>query len=160
MQADFAVLDNHHKVLCLTERSSGAIGFVFMSQNYETNVREISKWVESVGVTGPTTAASILVRSDMEPSLLNLLKKAMPARVEAISPDAHEEVGAAERTVRLLKERIACLRHSAQALGFDYKLDSDSLPFLVRYIATTHNFHHKVRGGEKTPLEIITGSEN
>ena len=134
-----------------------------MSQNYETNVREISKWVESVGVTWPTTSASILVRSDMEPALLALLKKAMPARVESIPPDptAMRRWGQLRgRSGFSRSELIACLRHSAQTLGFDYKLDPDSLLFLIRYIATTHKSHHKVRGGEKTPLEIITGSEN
>lgn len=166
LQADFAVLssssqassaDNSVKVLCLVERESNAVGYITMSSDYGKNCREIAKWVESVGIAGPSSAI-VLVKSDMEPALLALLRKAIPGKVESVGPQAHEEVGGAEQSVRALKEKIACLRHSAQRFGYDYNLDVDTMTFLTRYIATAHNWHHKVRGGDRTPCEIITGS--
>lgn len=163
LQADFAVLSSSSesresvKVLCLVERESNAVGYIAMTSDYDKNCREVAKWAESVGIVGPSSAV-ILVKGDMEPSLLALLRKSIPGKVEAVGPQSHEEVGAAEKTVRDLKEKVSCLRHAAQTFGYDYNLDVDTLIFLTRYIATTHNWHHKVRGGDKTPSEIITGS--
>ena len=156
IQADFAIIQGF-KILVLVEKESGAVGFVFVSQNHEGVIREIERWVTSVGLAGPSSAC-ILVRSDLEPALVSLLKKSIPGRVETVPPEAHEQVGSAERGVRLLKERMSCLRYEIQQQGCDFPLTDECLPLLCRYIATTHNLHHKIRGGDKTAIELITGS--
>ena len=155
VQADFAVVEalsnqNCFKVLCLTERESGAVGYVAVGSNYDKVVAETGKWAASIGVTGPSSA-TVLVRSDMEPSLVNLLRRAIPCIVETVGPQEHEQVGSAERSVRLLKERLSCLRADAQGAGFDIVLKEETLPVIVRYIATTHNYHRLVRGA----VEVI-----
>ena len=44
---------NQHKVLCMSERASGALGFVFCGANYETTCAEVLRWFQSIGITGP-----------------------------------------------------------------------------------------------------------
>ena len=95
----------------------------------------------------------------MEPSLVNLLRRAIPGIVETVGPQEHEQVGSAERSVRLLKERLSCLRADSQGAGFDIVLKEETLPRIVRYIATTHNYHRSVRGSDRTPMEWIVGQK-
>ena len=104
--ADFAMLERE-KVLCLVEGSSGSIGYIHVSSNRDLTVRELLKWCESIGVTGPSTAV-ILVRADLEPALLSLLKQGIPGKVESVPPQSPEMVGGAERSVRRLKEQWSC----------------------------------------------------
>ena len=122
IQADFAILEGlssqNFKILCLAEKQSGAVGYVSVGSNYDKVVTETGKWAASIGVTGPSSA-TVLVRSDMEPSLTALLRRSIPGTFETVAPQEHEQVGSAERSVRLLKERLSCLRADAQGSGFD-----------------------------------------
>lgn len=107
-----------HKVLCMSERASGALGFVFCGANYETTCSEVLRWFQSIGITGPSRC-TVLVRADCEPALKGLMRKAVPCRVEEVGPQVHEQVGAAERAVRSLKERLACLKLDLMHEGFE-----------------------------------------
>ena len=57
VQADFGVVEalsnQNFKVLCLTERESGAVGYVAVGSKYDKVVAETSRWAASIGVTGP-----------------------------------------------------------------------------------------------------------
>ena len=155
LAADFGVINNI-KILCLTEASSGSVGYVAVGSSREIVVNEILRWVQSVGVTGPSTSV-VLCKSDLEPALLSLLKQAIPGRVESVPPQAHEQVGSAERTVRRFKEQWSCLQYDARMLGYGYHFNEETANIICRYIAGSHNNFHHVHGGSATPTEIVTG---
>ena len=157
VQADFAVFEDF-RVLCLVETSSGSLGYIYMRANREVSLNETLAWARSVGITGPSSCV-VYIKHDAEPSLVSSLEKALPAKLEKSAPQSHESVGNAERSVRYLQETLAILKQDLLDAGFRLKTNPESLPFITRYIANSHNFHHHVFGGQRTPMQIVCGQD-
>ena len=134
------------------------MGFVYMRASHEVTANEVLAWARSIGVTGPSTCV-VYVKLDAEPSLVSFLERSLPARFERAAPQSPETVGSAERTVRYFKETLAILRQDYLDMGFQLAIYAESLPFICRYIASCHNFHHKVFGGSRTPHQHVIGQD-
>ena len=130
------------------------MGFVYMMASHEVTANEVLAWARSIGVTGSSTCVAY-VKLDAEPSLVSFLERSLPARFERTAPQSPETVGSAERTVRYFKETLAILRPDYLDMGFHLAMYAESLPFICRYIASCHNFHHKVSGGSRAPHQHV-----
>lgn len=167
VQADYAYLKGSKgetlQVLVLTECSTGALGFIAM-QDRERAVFETSRWFASLGLNGPSSSI-VLVRADAEDALIVFLNRVFSspdgprAKPEKCAPQSHESVGGAERGVRCLKESLSCVRHDMQTDGVDLVISQETLPYVIRYLAVTHNNHKRVFGGQKTPMQLVIGQE-
>ena len=87
------------------------------------------------------------------------MTKAVPCRVEEVGPQVHEQVGAAERAVRSLKERLACLKLDLMHEGLELILDAGNMDRVVRYIAMIHNMFRTVHGSRRTPVQKVLGQD-
>ena len=162
IQADFAYIKalsgENLQILVLVECSTNALGFVYMG-NREKAFVETSRWVTSLGLVGPSSSV-ILVRADAEDSLISFLTRVFTrAKVEKAPPQSHETVGAAERGVRHLKEALSCIRHDMQCDQIDLAITKDTVNYIVRYLAVTHNNHKRVFGGNRTPMQLVIGQD-
>lgn len=155
VQADFIVLGDY-RIISLVEVSSGALGYVYMRSNHDLVITELQRWARSVGITGPSTA-TCYVKTDMESSLVRILEKGLAGRFECNPPQTPEATGAAERAVRYFKEMLSTLKQDYLDRKYQLLVNDASLPFITRYIANMHNFHHNVQGGNKTPMELVIG---
>ena len=127
------------------------------AESREVVQNEIRAWARSVGVVGPSSTV-ISVRVDAEPALTSLLDGVLPCKLEKSAPQS-ESTGGAERAVRVLKENLACLETDMFDSGFRLNVNSETLPYLVRYVATMHNQHHRVFGGTRAPVQHVTGQD-
>ena len=158
VQADFCFVGGV-KMLVLAELGSGALGFVKAdAESRELVQNEIRAWARSVGVAGPSSTV-ISVRVDAEPALTSLLEGVLPCKLEKSAPQSPESTGGAERAARVLKESLACLETDLSDSGFRLKVNSETLPYLGRYVATMYNQHHRVFGGVRTPAQHVTGQD-
>ena len=98
---------------------------------------EIRAWGRSVGIVGPSSTV-VSVRVDAEPALTSLLDGVLPCKLEKSAPQSPESTGHAERAVRVLKESLACPETDMCDSGFRLKVNSETLPYLVRYVCRNY----------------------
>ena len=121
IQADFAFLNTTGeivadelpgsvKILVLTEMMSRCIGSVVVGEDVEAARRQIVVWLQHFGLT--SKAVSIDVHTDSEREVGEIIGNSTGRYTFSIrraAPQQHRSVGAAERTVRELKESFFCV---------------------------------------------------
>lgn len=156
IQADFGFV-GEEKFLVLWESVSRARAFVHIRSNLDIVVTEVRNWVKMIGLYSDTSTFRCYLKCDAEASLATLLEKCVIAAIERSAPQSPETTGGAERSVRYLKEGIACLKSDFLENGINLKVNSHSAPFIGRYLAMTYNGYHAVEGSKMTPLELVIG---
>ena len=73
------------------------------------------------------------------------------------APQQHRSVGAAERTVRELKESFSVLRADLNAQGLDVTFSHENLVDVLTYLALCNNHFSTSRGSDRSPLEMVSG---
>ena len=120
IQADFAFLNTTGeivadelpgsvKILVLTEMMSRCIGYVVVGEDVEAARRQIAVWLQHFGLT--SKAVSIDVHTDSERAVGEIIGNSTGRYTFSIrraAPQQHRSVGAAERSVRELKESFFC----------------------------------------------------
>ena len=110
-----------------------------------------------IGLYSTSSTSRCYLKCDAEPSLSALLEKCGIAVIERSAPQSPETTGGAERSVRYLKEGIACLKSDYLENGLSLEINRDSASFIGRYIAMAYNGYHAVDGSKMTPLELVVG---
>ena len=166
VEADFAFLsirgevvpsdvEENFKVLVLTELASNCVGYVLVTKELPRVRGLICKWLDHFGLTSTTT--SILLHTDAERAVAELVGRAAERytfNVRRASPQQHQSVGGAERSVRRLKETLGTIRAEMNSGGVDLVFSEEALGDVLTYMALTHNHFSKVRGSELSPLEF------
>ena len=166
IQADFGFLttrgelvsdevEGNFKVLVLTELSSGCVGYVVVEPDVAKVRSQICKWLEHFGLTSTTTA--IILHTDAERAVAELVGRATDKytfNVRRANPQQHQSVGAAERTVRRLKEGLAVICAELNAGNADVVFTFEGLSDVLTYMGLTHNHFSKVQGSDMSPLEF------
>ena len=147
--ADFGFLPQ--KFLAMVEPDSMARHFVLVNP-LEKAQAEITRFFNYLGIS---RGYAILVRTDAEIAVGNLLKGVVSCRVERAAPQAHESVGHAERCIRFGKGMFATLRLDMQALGFD--VTEAALQFALSYVANMSNHHRMVHGSDRSAHDWLSG---
>lgn len=156
LQADFGFVDNQ-KYLVLWESVSKARAFIHVRSNIDITITEVRNWVKMIGLYSTSSTSRCYLKCDAEPSLSALLAKCGIAVIEKSAPQSPETTGGAERSVRYLKESIACLKSDYLENGLSLEINRDSASFIGRYIAMAYNGYHAVDGSKMTPLELVVG---
>ena len=126
IQADFAFLNTTGeivadqlpgsvKILVLTEMMSRCIGYVVVGEDVEAARRQIVAWLQHFGLT--SKAVSI----DAVGEIIGNCTGRYTFSIRRAAPQQHRSVGAAERTVRELKEAFSVLRADLNAQGLDVR---------------------------------------
>ena len=169
IQADFAFINttgeivaddlpNSVKVLVLTEMMSRCIGYVVVGEDLEATRRQIVAWLQHFGLT--SKAVSVDVRTDSEKAVGDLIGHSTGRYTFSIrraAPQQHRTVGAAERTVRELKESFSILRSDLNAQGLDLVFSYDTLTDALTYLALCNNHFSTSRGSDRSPLDMVAG---
>ena len=156
IQADYGFVDDQ-KFLILWESVSKARAFIHVCSNLDITITEVRNWVKMVGLYSTTSSFRCYLKYDAEPSQSALLEKCGIAVIERSAPQSPETTGGAERSVRCLKESIACLKSDYIECGLSLTVSSHSASFIGRYIAMTYNGYYAVDGSKMTPLELVVG---
>ena len=96
------------KVLVLREAFSSSIGAVVMTENIAKDMGLLLKWLAEFGLSSST--ASVVLLTNSEEAVKSFVVGASEKyafMVRKAAPQAHEQLGGAERTVRVLKEGLA-----------------------------------------------------
>ena len=169
IQADFAFLNTTGeivadelpgsvKILVLTEMMSRCIGYVVVGEDVEAARRQIVVWLQHFGLT--SKAISIDVHTDSERAVGEIIGNSTGRYTFSIrraAPQQHRSVGAAERTVRELKEAFSVLRADLNAQGLDVTFSHENLVDVLTYLALCNNHFSTSRGSDRSPLEMVSG---
>ena len=169
IQADFAFLNTTGeivadelpgsvKILVLTEMMSRCIGYVVVGEDVEAARRQIVVWLQHFGLT--SKAVSIDVHTDSERAVGEIIGNSTGRYTFSIrraAPQQHRSVGAAERTVRELKESFSVLRADLNAQGLDVTFSHENLVDVLTYLALCNNHFSTSRGSDRSPLEMVSG---
>lgn len=167
IQADFAFLTKRgelleddvntegcFKVLVLTEVFTGCVGYVMVTDNGHVKTL-VEKWLMHFGLTSQET--SIILVTDAEKAVGELVGTSTAKftfQIRRANPQQHRSVGAAERTVRKLKEPLSCVRADMNSGGVDVIFQPSALADLLTYLALSHNHFGKSHGSNLSPLEF------
>ena len=168
IQADFAFLNTTGeivadelpgsvKILVLTEMMSRCIGYVVVGEDVEAARRQIVVWLQHFGLT--SKAVSIDVHTDSERAVGEIIGNSTGRYTFSIrraAPQQHRSVGAAERTVRELKESFSVLRADLNAQGLDVMFSHKNLVDVLTYLALCNNHFSTSRGSDRSPLEMVS----
>ena len=169
IQADFSFLNTTGeivadelpgsvKILVLTEMMSRCIGYVVVGEDVEAAGRQIVVWLQHFGLT--SKAVSIDVHTDSERAVGEIIGNSTGRYTFSIrraAPQQHRSVGAAERTVRELKESFSVLRADLNAQGLDVTFSHENLVDVLTYLALCNNHFSTSRGSDRSPLEMVSG---
>eukprot|EP00439_Symbiodinium_sp_Y106_P072684 s1971_g13.t1 len=146
------------KVLVLREAFSSSIGAVMNSENIAKDRSLLLKWLAEFGLS--SSAASVVLLTDSEEAVKSFVANASDKyafMVRKAAPQAHEQLGGAERAVRVLKEGLATLQSDFQSLGCVLSLRRDLLQLALTYICMSVSANGKAFGGERSPKEVAVG---
>ena len=105
-------------------------------------------------------AVSIDVHTDSEREVGEIIGNSTGRYTFSIrraAPQQHRSVGAAERTVRELKESFSVLRADLNAQGLDVMFSHENLVDVLTYLALCNNHFSTSRGSDRSPLEMVSG---
>ncbi|CAE7038113.1 unnamed protein product [Symbiodinium sp. CCMP2592] len=145
------------KVLVLREAFSSSIGAVMITENIAKDRGLLLKWLAEFGLS--SSQASIVLLTDSEEAVKSFVAGASDKyifMVRKAAPQAHEQLGGAERTVRVLKEGLATLQSDFQSLGCVLSFRRDLLQLALSYLCMSVNANGKAFGGER-PKEVAVG---
>ena len=146
------------KVLVLREAYSSSIGAVVMTNDIAKDRGILIKWLSEFGLS--TSAASITLLTDAEEAVKSFVTGSSDKyafRVCKAAPQTHEQIGGAERTVRVLKEALATLQSDFQSLGCVLSFRKDLVQLALTYLCMSVNANDKAFGGNRSPREIAVG---
>ncbi|CAE7244902.1 unnamed protein product [Symbiodinium sp. CCMP2592] len=146
------------KVLVLREAFSSSIGAVMITENIAKDRGLLLKWLAEFGLS--SSQASIVLLTDSEEAVKSFVAGASDKyifMVRKAAPQAHEQLGGAERTVRVLKEGLATLQSDFQSLGCVLSFRRDLLQLALSYLCMSVNSNGKAFGGERSPKEVAVG---
>ncbi|CAE7835037.1 unnamed protein product [Symbiodinium sp. CCMP2592] len=146
------------KVLVLREAFSSSIGAVMITENIAKDRGLLLKWLAEFGMS--SSQASIVLLTDSEEAVKSFVAGASDKyifMVRKAAPQAHEQLGGAERTVRVLKEGLATLQSDFQSLGCVWSFRRDLLQLALSYLCMSVNANGKAFGGERSPKEVAVG---
>ncbi|CAE7483352.1 unnamed protein product, partial [Symbiodinium sp. CCMP2592] len=146
------------KVLVLREAFSSSIGAVMITENIAKDRGLLLKWLAEFGLS--SSQASIVLLTDSEEAVKSFVAGASDKyifMVRKAAPQAHEQLGGAERTVRVLKEGLATLQSDFQSLGCVLSFQRDLLQLALSYLCMSVNSNGKAFGGERSPKEVAVG---
>ncbi|CAE7624330.1 unnamed protein product [Symbiodinium sp. CCMP2592] len=146
------------KVLVLREAFSSSIGAVMITENIAKDRGLLLKWLAEFGLS--SSQASIVLLTDSEEAVKSFVAGASDKyifMVRKAAPQAHEQLGGAERTVRVLKEGLATPQSDFQSLGCVLSFRRDLLQLALSYLCMSVNANGKAFGGERSPKEVAVG---
>ena len=160
LAADFLHLGDF-KVLALHERSTSSIGAVVMTSDVARDRNVFCKWLQEMGVSS-TGGVSIQLTTDAEPAVASFITGASQGHqwmVEKASPQNHDFIGAAERTVRTIKEGLALIQSELAEQHMTLAMTVQSLSDVLRYICHSQNLFSHAHASDRTPKELATGTK-
>ena len=146
------------KVLVLREAFSSCIGAVVISEDVGKDRGLLIKWLSEFGLA--TASASVTLLTDAEEAVKSFVTGASDKcafMVRKAAPQAHEQIGGAERTVRVLKEGLATLQSDFQSLGCVLSFRKDLIQLVLMYLCMSANSNGKAFGSERSPKEVAVG---
>ena len=146
------------KVLVLRESFSGSIGAVVITDNVEKDRSLFLKWLGEFGLESSSTSITLI--TDAEDAVKSFVTRSSDQYaflVRKAAPQAHEQVGGAERTVRTIKETLATLQSEFQALGYVLGFKRDILQLVMNYICFNVNVNGSYMGSDRSPREVAVG---
>ena len=160
LAADFLFIGDF-KVLALHERSTSSIGAIVMTSDVSRDRNVFCKWLQEMGVSS-VGGVSIQLTTDAEPAVASFITGASQGHqwmVEWSSPQNHDFIGAAERTVRTIKEGLALIQSELAEQNLSLSLTVHSLSDVLRHICHSQNLFSHAHGSDRTPKELATGSK-
>ena len=146
------------KVLVLREAFSSCIGAVVISEDIGKDRSLLIKWLSEFGLA--TASASVTLLTDAEEAVKSFVTGASDKyafMVRKAAPQAHEQIGGAERTVRVLKEGLATLQSDFQSLGCVLSFRRDLIQLVLTYLCMSTNSNGKAFGSDRSPKEVAVG---
>ena len=150
--------DQSIKVLVLREAFSSSIGAIVMTESIVKDRSLLVKWLQEFGLESSSTSLTLV--TDAEEAVRSFMTNASDKftfLVRKASPQGHESLGGAERTVRVLKESLGALQSDYLKQGFALTFERGTLQLILNYLSMSHNCHSKAFGSERSPREISVG---
>ena len=148
-------------MLALHERSTSFIGAIVMTSDVSQDRNLFCKWLQEMGVSS-VGGVSIQLTTDAEPAAASFITGASQGHqwmVERSAPQNHDFIGAAERTVRTIKEGLALIQSELAEQNLNLSLSVHSLTDALRHICHSQNLFSHAHGSDRTPKELATGSK-
>ena len=147
------------KFLVIKEVFSSSIGAVVVSEDKVGEQQLISKWFGEFGVRNSAEEVSVVLLTDSESAVSSMVANIQGYQflVQKAPPQAHESVGHAERTIRLVKEAFRVQLLEFEKMGYTLQFEKKVVQALLNYVCFSHNCFSPVQGSKKTPREIVTG---
>ena len=169
IQADFAFLsqvgeisreesERAFKVLVMSEVVSNAVGYVVVGDDLDLVRKHVVQWLEHFGMVSKEVA--VVVHTDAEVAVGELIGRSTGRfnfMVRRASPQQHQSIGHAEKSVRSLKESLAVVRSDLNRQGLDILFSFEGLADVFNYMALSHNHYSRAHGTDHSPLELIAG---
>ena len=147
------------KFLVIKEVFSSSIGAVVVSEDKVGEQQLISKWFGEFGLRNSAEEVSVVLLTDSESAVSSMVANIQGYQflVQKAPPQAHESVGHAERTIRLVKEAFRVQLLEFEKMGYTLQFEKKVVQALLNYVCFSHNCFSPVQGSKKTPKEIVTG---
>ena len=147
------------KFLVIKEVFSSSIGAVVVSEDKVGEQQLISKWFGEFGLRNSAEEVSVVLLTDSESAVSSMVANIQGYQflVQKAPPQAHESVGHAERTIRLVKEAFRVQLLEFDKMGYTLQFEKKVVQALLNYVCFSHNCFSPVQGSKKTPREIVTG---
>ena len=150
------------KFMVLYDSHTGMTGIAPMDDMIQAR-RWIKHWVAEMGLLGPlSTNYALEVYTDAEQAVSNAVREAdigRPIKVQKAPPQAHEAVGAAESSIRKLKDGMATVRSTLRANGHDLAKTNKARVSAFAYVCMCHNAHSRFRDGYLSPREMVVNRQ-
>ena len=146
------------KILVLREAFSSSVGAIVMTEDLSKDRSLLNKWLAEFGLSASVVSISLL--TDAEEAVKSFVvgsSDKFTFLVRKAAPQAHEQIGGAERTVRMLKEGLATLQSDFQSLGYVLVFRRDLMQLALTYLCMSVNVNGKAFGGDRAPKEIAVG---
>ena len=147
------------KFLVIKEVFSSSIGAVVVSEDKVGEQQLISKWFGEFGLRNSAEEVSVVLLTDSESAVSSMVANIQGYQflVQKAPPQAHESVGHAERTIRLVKEAFRVQLLEFEKMGYTLQFEKKVVQALLNYVCFSQNCFSPVQGSKKTPREIVTG---
>ena len=146
------------RVLVLKESFSSSIGAIVMTDNVVRDRSLLSRWLFEFGLN-PASSSVVLV-TDSEEAVSSFVVRGSSQfnfLVRKAGPQEHQQVGHAERSVRIVRESLKTLQSDFESMRACLDFRPDVIQALLTYVCFSHNNHAKAFGSDRSPREIVAG---
>lgn len=151
-----------YKYLILADAITGMRGIAPVETDARSTQQWVKAWLAEFNLVGPSKYP-LEILTDAEQAVTALLRGIDVGRALSIvrgAPQAHQSVGAAENSVRVMKEGLATLRQDLRSNGLDINFESRAaINTALAYICFCSNLHGSHLDTKSSPKSLALGRD-